>query len=152
MNRIKYLVFVLLFSSSNEKEIALEKNVTYEAQVEIKRGNRFYVLNIAKNKEMYVIKGESVSYYEPLNIKNSDTSNILKLDSTGNLFVLLDKLKERPILISSSHIKENKVEIRYEGKLVYLNKREVEPFWDMVRPIIPQIPEEWNPFFIKDNW
>jgi hypothetical protein len=141
------LFFGIIFIGCKEKKN--EKNL-YSVRTDIRLGSKFYSIYFNEIGDAYAIKGNCSYYTEPLKVESSDTSSLFKLDSVKPFFVKLDAIKINPI-IGGNREGAPRVEIYYGNKKIYDACKWDEPFWDLFRPIMEQIPKGFNPFLSDDK-
>ena len=149
---MKYLIIVSYFFFSFLIGCkGIYKNVnSYNARADIRFGSKFYSILLNEIGEGYVIKGNSSYYTESFNIESSDTSSFFKIDSAKSFFKELNKIKDAPV-ISDKRIGSPRVEIYYDDKKIYDACKWDESFWDIFRPIMEQLPKNYNPFLIDEK-
>ena len=113
-------------------------------------GTRYYSVITNENGEGYVIKGSASTYTEPFVIKSTDTSSIFRLDSVDLFFQRIQELKQKQV--SSTNFQDNpRTEIYYNESKVLDTYLWDEKFWYLFRPIMHQLPQNFNPFRLNDQ-
>lgn len=138
-----YILFFVLLSTSCKEKVKDESS--YIVRSDIRFGPKFYSIYANVEGEAFVIKGQGSDYTEPLQIQYSDTSEVFKLDSIASFIEKLRSIKKNPVF-GARRLDAARVEIYYDGKKVYDAYKWDEKFWDLFRPIVEQIPNEYNPF------
>jgi hypothetical protein len=141
-------MFLLTFNSCKEK--AKEKK-QYSVRCDIKLGTLLYSIFLNEEGAAYVVKRESSSYTDTLNIKSSDTSNVFKFDSVKLFFATLNKIKASPIFKASRTGTAPRAEVYFSNKKIYDSYAWDETYWDLFKPIMEQIPKGFNPFRVNDD-
>ena len=100
--------------------------------------------------DAYALKGKGSNYMESFKVISSDTSAEFKFDS-GKVFIeKLRVIRKKPI-INTGNYDAPRVEIYYAGELIYDTGNWDNQFWDLFRPLMRQIPSEYNPFIVSNN-
>lgn len=121
-----------------------------DARLDIRLGNKFYSILLNKEGKSYVIKGSGTNYRDSLVISISDTSQGFIIDSVDVFFSKLDRLRSlKPT--SVYHLDAPRIEIYYPTDKVFDTYQWDENFWDLVRPIMTQLPAGFNPFRLDEQ-
>lgn len=121
-----------------------------DAKIDVRLGNSFYSLYLDKDCQSYVVKGTGTNYMDSLIVFSADTSDAFTLDS---LEVFLDRLGQfRPTRSRSIfHNDAPRIEVYYLKSKIIDTYYWDPKIWDLVRPIMYQIPKGYNPFRVSDQ-
>lgn len=142
-----FLIYFVLYCFSC---ISPSKNEQInEARVDIRFDTKFYSILLSKNNKAYVIKGSGTDYRDSLVILNSDTSLRFKIDSVKTFFIKLDSLRLlKPIGVDQ--LDAPRIEIYYYKEKIFDTYRWDENFFNLIRPIMTQLPSGFNPFRVDE--
>jgi hypothetical protein len=141
------LIFFTFIASCKEKSL---KKESYNARLDIRQGFRFVSIYISESNKSYAVKGTGTYYTEPLKAENSDTSKLFNLVSANMFLEKLNQLSDKPIF-GPERSGAPKVEIYYKQKKIYESYSWDTEFWELIKPIVSQIPPGYNPFIDKEN-
>jgi len=123
---------------------------TNAARVDVRLGRKFYSIYINKEGNGYGVRGTGSYFTEPLVVEKSDTSNFFRLDSATIFFDNIEKYKHVPF-VGAKVQDAPRVEIFYLQTKIYDGYRWGVELWNLVRPIIHQLPKEYNPFLANNE-
>jgi hypothetical protein len=142
------LILCALFSCACTQHFH-EKNA-HNVRADFRFGSRFYSLVSSATGESYAIKGMSTDYNEPFTILSSDTSGPFKLDSVDVFYEKLNEIRSKNLRIDH-HSDAPRVEIYFDRTKIYDSHNWNETFWDIFRPVMMQIPKNYNPFLVANK-
>jgi transglutaminase-like putative cysteine protease len=142
------ILFCLLFFECLGNVYAVKH---YNVRVDVRFGSKFYSVIINNDGNAYAIKGRGSNYIENFKIITSDTSRLFKLAHIDVFYRNLNKIRTKPFITSSSVTDSPRAEIYYSGKKIYDANEEGTIFWDTFRPIMQQLPKEYNPFLLDGH-
>lgn len=142
---ILLLLFSFLIISCNETE-----NANYDTEVNVRMGYRFHKIEFDSSGNGIATKGTSTDYIEPFEQKNIEFTKKFKVQSIDSFISQLEKLSKNPIK-TQKKLDAPRVEIKYKDKTIYDGYSWNSEFWDIVRPIMKEIPKESNPFMKQDD-
>lgn len=141
------LTFLLFLFSCNNK---LTTESTNDVRLDVRLGKKFYSIYVSKEGDGYGVRGIGSYFVEPLVVEKSDTSKFFRLDSAKLFFDNLEKYERQPF-VGAKVQDAPRIEIYYLQKKIYDSYRWGADFWDLVRPIMYQIPKGYNPFLANDE-
>jgi hypothetical protein len=148
--KLIFAIFILsnsiFFQCSEHAKKESEPTVRFD----ISFGNKFYSLFVDKSGSSHAIKGTTANTDRPLSIVSSDTSTLFSLDSAEVLFRNIELIKSRPMVIDIGS-DAPRVEIYYRTEKIYDSHKWDSQFWDIIRPVMTQIPKEYNPFLVDNK-
>ncbi|HEX2847203.1 MAG TPA: hypothetical protein VHN59_11685 [Chitinophagaceae bacterium] len=139
------IYFCLIFSTACKNTSSSSK--AYDLEMCIRSGGKYHSIYMDKSGNSVVEKGKGTFYDEDLKKETVEESKTFKVesDSVRSFISNLEKLKRDPIK-TSKRLDASRVEIYLEGQKIYDSYSWDSSFWDMIRPIIRQIPKQFNPF------
>ena len=117
-----------------------------EAVAFIRYDKKFFALHINNLGTAYLVKGNSTYYTEVFKQHTSDTSQTFKLASTSSFFKGLRNLAAKPISRNKPDGEIPRMEIFLNKIKVYDGYENDGTYWNLVRPILNEIPDHLNPF------
>lgn len=139
------IIFCLIFSIACNN--TSNSNNAYDLEMCIRSGVKYHSIFMNKSGDSFVEKGRGTFYDEDLKKETVEESKIFKVesDSVRSFISNLEKLKKNPTK-ALKRLDASRVEIYLEGQKVYDSYSWDSSFWDIVRPIIHQVPKQFNPF------
>lgn len=147
--RLFVFIVCLLFTLACEQNNS--KNKEYDVRADIRLGTAFYSIFVNEQGFAYVIRGSGTDYNEQLEVKSSDTSAIVRLDSVRVFYRQLNELKKQPHIFGITVLDAPRVEVYYDSDKIYDSNSWNAKFWDLFRPIATQLPKGYNPFTASDH-
>lgn len=139
------LVISFVIISCNEK-----KSTNYDTEINVRIGYRFHKIKFDSSGNGIATKGTATEYNEPFVEKNIEFTKEFKIQSMDDFVTQLEKLSKNPIK-TLKKLDAPRVEIKYKDKTIYDGYSWNSEFWDIVRPIMKEIPKESNPFMRQDD-
>lgn len=146
--KLKQLFFLALLIISACKDKNDKK--TYNVQMDIRFGNRYYSLFLSEQGNCKVNKGFGTYYTEPFKPQTFDSSISFKIDSISLFYDKLSTFLNSPKLdTTQDHVA--RAEIYFERKKILDSYKWDERVWGVFRTIMEKIPKKFNPFRLSDD-
>jgi hypothetical protein len=143
------LLYSLVFTNCQQTDIG---ETNYNVRADIRSGSFFHSLLVSEDGRCYVIKGTATFESDRFSVLSADTSSLVHLDSQKAIafFKKIEPFKAKPLIVGITKTDAPRVEIYYDGKKIYDANNWNDEFLDMFKPLIPQLPNGYNPF-VNDN-
>ncbi|MFL5746849.1 MAG: hypothetical protein ACJ751_19380 [Niastella sp.] len=146
--KLFYLPLFLIFFACRE-QTNMKKQC--DVRCDVRLFTKYFSMHINSDGKTYVVKGTGSYYTDSLIVKSADTSNVFKLDSTQAFFEALNKIRTNPVFNENrSTGTAQRGEVYYKQVKVFDDYAWDPAFWDLFRPIMGQLPSEFNPFNVEN--
>ena len=146
-NTLFLFVFILFYSCRGYES----RDSVYSVRADIRLYDNFYSIYTNEKGNSYVVKGIGTNYMDKLVVKSADTSHKFKIDSINLFFEELNQFKTKPFYRKNRTGTAQRAEVYYNQTKVFDGYAWDEAFWKLFRPIMEELPKNYNPFLADDK-
>lgn len=146
-NTLFLFVFILFYSCRGD----VSNDSIYSVRADIRLHDKFYSIYLNEKGNSFVVKGIGTNYMDKLAVKAADTSHEFKIDSINLFFQELNYFKTKPFYGKNHRGNAQKAEVYYNQTKVFEGYAWDEAFWKLFRPIMEQLPKNYNPFLADEK-